>query len=617
MLFRSAILVLGKKERLGKGAMGLFVQSTISVRASGRLAFVRSLLVIAPLVGLCACGGGGTGTEGTTTPPAPAPTIFSISGTTTGGANVTVELTGTSARSITTNTAGGFMFTGVPPGAYEITADAPGYLTTPDRQSITVAASNIEGVNFTLTEADDGLSAEVMQELDNAPSTWLPNSEIILPSGKTLEEYLVEHPPDPPPAASAKSSVVRSHAPTGSLPATATPEERVDKIIADMVSSANDYACGRTGKRPCKWNDIKADPNVPNSVDQTGLNYVKGSKTVAERKQDKCPNKQFGVDCSGLVYMAAADAGISAPYPSGNQLVPTNWQLPPEWGVTVEKVTDGSVRAGDLVFWDRGPENRHVVIADSPTHFVGSQGVTKDCPGNAREPRGPNGHDLSYLENGKMGRHHFVLRFTPKPPLPECASTNNWEGVFRYNITQYDGINSYEVVSVGGGQGTKALYLDMSSGSPPRLRLSTKTGIDAAHVSLHVNTTAPYQDGVQSYQLEAPGAELWNDINFAGCLVAEMWIPFRDRRGCFQFTGTLNVVSKTPVCTEGDVLFSTLEVGFEGASPVKEYGNTSLGPVIVDRGYAKGVFKECVSGTTPTRFIGPAYDPSAFTCLPQ
>src|SRR5688572_52528 len=146
MLFRTAIPLLEKKERLGKGAIGLFVPSTVSVRASGFLTFVRSLLVIAPLVGLCACGGGDTGTGGTTTPPAPAPTIFSVSGTTTGGANVTVELTGTTARSVTTNTAGGFMFTGVPPGAYEITADAPGYLTIPDRHSITVAASNIEGV---------------------------------------------------------------------------------------------------------------------------------------------------------------------------------------------------------------------------------------------------------------------------------------------------------------------------------------------------------------------------------------------------------------------------------------------------------------------------------------
>jgi hypothetical protein len=201
--------------------------------------------------------------------------------------------------------------------------------------------------------------------------------------------------------------------------------------------------------------------------------------------------------------------------------------------------------------------------------------------------------------------------------LPACGSTaqsTQWESAFRYAITQNDGISSNETVGVGGGRSSNAVSLDLTSGSPPRLRLRTAYGLDAFHVSLSVRTTAPYQDGVLSYQLEAPGEELWNSINLDGCLNAEFVPSSYQRRGCFQFTGTLNVVGKTTICTRDGLLFSTLEVGYEGNSPLKHYGSTSLGPVKADRGYAKGVFVECLRGV-PTPNGARGLD--EFACSPD
>ena len=196
--------------------------------------------------------------------------------------------------------------------------------------------------------------------------------------------------------------------------------------------------------------------------------------------------------------------------------------------------------------------------------------------------------------------------------LPACKSTANdipprWEYSFRYTIRQ-DGAQS--VSSAGGQNGN--LWIDVAGGTTPRLRLGTGEGLDAFKVSLSLRSTASYEDGITSYNLEAPGHELWNSSNLNGCLFAQFPSASMSRtQGCFAFSGTMRVVSKRPLCTRDGLMFSNMEVAYEGDSPIKEYGFRSLGPVKIDNSMAKGVFAECLRGV-PTAIGAKGND--KFTC---
>ncbi len=114
------------------------------MRFSTRLLAVLSL---GGLLGtLAACGGGST------TPPPPA-TTYSISGTISGAASVTVALSGAATATTTTDGAGGYTFTGLANGAYTVTPSKAGYAFSPLSTAVTVAGASSTGRNFTATAA--------------------------------------------------------------------------------------------------------------------------------------------------------------------------------------------------------------------------------------------------------------------------------------------------------------------------------------------------------------------------------------------------------------------------------------------------------------------------------
>lgn len=74
---------------------------------------------------------------------------LSISGTITGGAGATVNLSGAAIGQTTADASGNYSFSGLMGGAYTVTPVLPGYIFTPYSQAVNLSATNATNVNFT------------------------------------------------------------------------------------------------------------------------------------------------------------------------------------------------------------------------------------------------------------------------------------------------------------------------------------------------------------------------------------------------------------------------------------------------------------------------------------
>lgn len=104
----------------------------------------KILLVMLFSIAVAACGVGG----GSTTPAA---TTFSISGTLTGAANVTVNLTGAASKSTTTDANGNYTFTGLANGSYSVAPSYTGHVFSPTSTAVNVSGANVTGKNSVAT----------------------------------------------------------------------------------------------------------------------------------------------------------------------------------------------------------------------------------------------------------------------------------------------------------------------------------------------------------------------------------------------------------------------------------------------------------------------------------
>ena len=85
--------------------------------------------------------------------------VFSISGNTGTGAGVTVNLSGPSIASTTTDGSGNYSFSALANGAtYVISPTNSAYVFTPSNRSVTLNGANVTGVNFTAGAAPSGFS---------------------------------------------------------------------------------------------------------------------------------------------------------------------------------------------------------------------------------------------------------------------------------------------------------------------------------------------------------------------------------------------------------------------------------------------------------------------------
>ena len=91
-----------------------------------------------------ACGGG-------------TPTTYSVSGTiTSGGTGLAGVSVSNGATAVTTNSSGGYTFTGLANGTYTLTPTLSGYTFSPATLSVTVNGANVSGQNFTATASGGG-----------------------------------------------------------------------------------------------------------------------------------------------------------------------------------------------------------------------------------------------------------------------------------------------------------------------------------------------------------------------------------------------------------------------------------------------------------------------------
>jgi hypothetical protein len=140
---------------------------------------------------------------------------------------------------------------------------------------------------------------------------------------------------------------------------------------------------------------------------QTRYAYVWGDKTPSTRtgpdpaSASICQDLLYGLDCSGLVTDISNAASITAPAGSSAQSDPDNWNNLPA-NVSLIAIGDGSIQAGDLVFW-----SGHDGIATDSADFISSTGSKgMSCAANIK--RGPV--EYSFTAFGK-GLPTKVLRF--------------------------------------------------------------------------------------------------------------------------------------------------------------------------------------------------------------
>lgn len=285
---------------------------------------------------------------------------------------------------------------------------------------------------------DDYIEPELLAKLDALPGSWVAENSLTLENGVDLETYansrgitsgasdtflsspvaLEEEPSSWPLSPEASAESRGSQFAPSALPDTADPFVRKQDVVAKMLRTARDYACGNRGPpgQPTpgactKW-DLNASLSDPtHEPAQLGLTYVWGSRNPTPRNRPRsdagdfcCADKNSqtcfatrGLDCSGMMILVARAAGITlGPGESSKTLKdPETWnrQMPASWGLKMTLLPSSSaIEPGDIVGF-----NGHVGIAESATRFISATGgsVAQDkvsveaCRRNIVSPRGP------------------------------------------------------------------------------------------------------------------------------------------------------------------------------------------------------------------------------------
>jgi hypothetical protein len=377
----------------------------------------------------------------------PPPPTYSISGIIPGAGGVSIRVTGSDTRTVTTTARGDFIITGLPSGTYTISPTQVGFVFSPVEAHVTLSSTNVNALSFDRSVAEEGLGDQA-DRLDVLPDTPVSLDEVILPNGQTLSTYAASRGIRPP-----SGGVPAVYGPTNrladALPPAVGPQQRKNDVIAQMIMSAHDFACGRNPIPCIKWN-FPADPNgtVNNPRPaQQGLTYVYGGKnpTVRTKPTDGCPAMTFGVDCSGLISRVSESAGLAAPDGSYNQADPNKWTVPIPWQLKFKLVNDQSLQTGDIVAWI-DQSRRHIGIAASTGYtdevvVISSTGAPGQCEKNIGPKRGPRSLTISQLQ---LGTPTAILRLVTTlsgtwDMYIRCSSQSSDAATLRFTINNDQG----------------------------------------------------------------------------------------------------------------------------------------------------------------------------------
>ncbi len=226
------------------------------------------------------------------------------------------------------------------------------------------------------------LSLDEIEYLDSLTPQSVDKTNVILPNGTSLAQFVLQN----------KASIIPEASPLDST-------QTLAKLISDMLARAIQLT------EPVNYAEDCCTPNVRGPA-QSKLAYSFGSKDETIRQRPPaglCTTAVYGLDCSGLVYLAANAAGIKLPIVEAAKMAnPYIWNnaIPKDWSIAYKKVDAGSLLPGDIVVWAKG----HVgisagagtnpgIIQSSGTSGIGLSGnilttaCTRNYPTNINENR--------------------------------------------------------------------------------------------------------------------------------------------------------------------------------------------------------------------------------------
>jgi hypothetical protein len=110
-----------------------------------------------------------------------------------GVAGASVALTGTSTATVTADNWGNYLFTNVSAGSYTVTPTLSGYTFNPASHSVTITASNVNGINFV---ASSGSTATSVMDSRLNPNTPVDNQNTQLYVIPSVDSRLAGPPVD-------------------------------------------------------------------------------------------------------------------------------------------------------------------------------------------------------------------------------------------------------------------------------------------------------------------------------------------------------------------------------------------------------------------------------------
>lgn len=283
-------------------------------------------------------------------------------------------------------------------------------------------------------EVDTPFSQEQLEALEQIPILGLEYNELMLPDGTLMGEFLDDY---------AASGFLDTAAEVlfpdlVALAGSEDAEIQLKKIIALMsrkaleIVNAGAYAAG-------------SNPKIEPAQSHVGYSY--GSKQYATREYPPAGTcdeaKIFGVDCSGLVWIAAQAAGIRLPASqtwTGTLSSPAFWDAAFKEGglkLVAEKIDSpppDSLLPGDLIFWrnsngavyhigivGKSRDGRLAVLQSNGTPGPKSKDDSNTCAANyLSATRGANALSLSheywfgYGKGKKSAGQWGVIRFRAK-----------------------------------------------------------------------------------------------------------------------------------------------------------------------------------------------------------
>lgn len=204
------------------------------------------------------------------------------------------------------------------------------------------------------TGKDPPLTEEEVMALDSLPTIEIEPSEVILPNGMALDEYMKEM----------DSLFYNEWNKSISGVVEVGPRDVKNMLIARMNLVALSLADRSIFTFPSEGDDAPA---------QYGLAYSYGSKQYMERRKPpagSCNEKIYGLDCSGLVYHMFTASGVGFPIGPANKQRKTetilnalNTAYPEMKKFKVEnlgRLPASKFQSGDIIYWWNGIRAYHI-----------------------------------------------------------------------------------------------------------------------------------------------------------------------------------------------------------------------------------------------------------------